>query len=87
MIRLLGVWFYGCLESSAEYRLWIIVKEFNSIREGTYKSNANTTDLSGQLIKTVNEKVNRNRDNRKVSIEKANVVYGGGEVVVFLIAG
>jgi hypothetical protein len=39
------------------------------------------------LLKTVKVKVNRNRDNRRISIEKVNVFNGGGEVVVFLIAG
>ena len=39
------------------------------------------------MVKTVNVNVHRIRDNRKASYGMANVVYGGGEVVVFLIAG
>ena len=52
----------------------------------TYKSNANTTDLTSQLLKTVNVNVLKSNNNRILSYEKANVLNGGGEVVVFLIA-
>ena len=35
--------------------------------------------MNGNVLKSIGD--------RKFSIEKANVVYGGGEVVFFLIAG
>ena len=53
----------------------------------THKSNANSTDVTSLLLKTVNENVLENTGDRTLSYGMANVLDGGGEVVVFLIAG
>jgi len=50
----------------------------------TYKSNANTTDLSVKLLKTVTVNVLESNYNRKVSDEMANVVKDSGEGRCFL---
>ena len=50
----------------------------------TYKSNANTTDVCSQLLKTGNVNVHRIRDNRKVSYRMTNVVKDSGEGWCFL---
>lgn len=50
----------------------------------TYKTNANTTDLSAKLLKTVTVKVLKINYDRKVSYEMANVVKDSGEGRCFL---
>lgn len=50
----------------------------------TYKSNANTTDLSTKLLKTVTVNVFKSNYNRKVSYEMANVLKDSGEGRCFL---
>ena len=52
--------------------------------KGTYKSNANTTDLNIKLLKTVAVNVQKSKYDRKVSSEKVKVVLGGGEGRFFL---
>ncbi|MFV8339333.1 hypothetical protein ACNQGL_08670 [Flavobacterium sp. LB3P21] len=50
----------------------------------TYKTNANTTDLSAKLIKTVTVKVLKSNYDRKVSYEIVNGVKASGEGRCFL---
>ena len=51
----------------------------------TYKSNANTTDLSTKLLKTVTVKVLESNQVRKCSYEIAKVVEDSGEGQLFLL--
>lgn len=80
MILLLAFfWFCGCLYQSAESRRQIVAEELFIILEGTHKSSANTTDLTSQLLKTVNVNVLESKHERIFSFEKENVLKGGGE--------
>ena len=65
-------------------------KRFTTLTKAMYfdrLSINSLTDLNTKLLKTVTGNVLKTIGDRKFSFEMANVVYGGGEVVVFLIAG
>lgn len=53
----------------------------------TYKTNANTTDLSAKLLKTVTENVLKSNYNRNVSDGIVNVVKDSGDGRCFLELG
>jgi len=70
MILLLGFGFMGAKKLIMNWELWI---ESVKSTYGTYKSNENTTDLSGLMIKTGNVKVKRITYDNNTSIEIAKV--------------